>query len=44
MCQKATLLGVPTKETLSVPTGVPNLKRAKVNKMYQNSLGMMPVY
>jgi len=31
-----------TTITLSVPTGVPNVKCAKVNQMYQNSLEMMP--
>jgi len=31
-----------TINTLSVPTGLPNVKCAKVSQMYQNSLGMMP--
>jgi len=31
-----------TTNRLSVTTGVPNVKCAKVNQMYQNSLGMMP--
>jgi len=35
------LLGVPTK-TLSVLTGVPNVKCSKLHQMYQNPLGMMP--
>jgi len=34
--------GIPTK-ILSVPTGVSNLKCAKVNQMYQNSLEMIPI-
>jgi len=40
LCAKQ-LLGVPTK-TISVPSGVPNVKCAKVHQRYQNSLGMTP--
>ena len=38
LCQKATwCTNKTTTNTLSVPTGVPNVKCAKVHQMYQNS-------
>jgi len=41
VCQKAAWYR-PTNKTTTNTTGVPNVKCAKVNQMYQNSLGMMP--